>query len=214
MYTVLTLLKRYYEKQKRLKMLKSLKSVGKNFVFDPNSYFINPEKLSVGDNVFINTNAHFSGHITLGNNIMLGPNVLIFAHDHLFGVHGKSFRDTDFVKVEELVVIEDEVWVGAGVIILKGITVGIGAVVGAGTVLNRSVSPYTLAIGSPVKFVRKIFSDDDLLTHLSQLGYDFDYAQEVVARREKMLDGVELPVINRVCPLSVGEQASEMRCLT
>ena len=112
MYKILVQVKRYYEKQKAFHLKKRLKSVGKNFVFDPNSYFINPEKVSIGDNVFINKNAHLSGAIALGNNVMLGPNVTIFAHDHLFGVHGKSIRELNSIKNEEAVVIEDEVWIG------------------------------------------------------------------------------------------------------
>jgi acetyltransferase-like isoleucine patch superfamily enzyme len=197
MHRILAKLARYYEKRQRLNLQKGFKSVGKNFSFDPKSTFINPEKLSIGDNVYINKNAYFSGDITLGNNVMLGPNVTIFAHDHLFGVYGKSIRELAATIIEEAVTIEDEVWIGAYVVILKGVTVGTGAVVGAGVVLNRSVPPYTLAVGSPVRFARKVFSDDKLVTHLQRLGYDCAYAQEVVARRVKMLKGVQLPVVEK-----------------
>jgi acetyltransferase-like isoleucine patch superfamily enzyme len=198
---VFALLAKYYERQKTIKLRNSLRVVGKNFSFDPNSNFVNPEKLTVGDNVFINKNAHLSGAITIGNNVMMGPNVTIFAHDHLFGVYGKSIRELNSVKIEEPIIIEDEVWIGACVVILKGVTVGIGAVVGAGVVLNRSVPPYTLAVGTPVRFARRIFSDGNLLTHMKELGYDSAYAHDVLARRRKMLNGVELRVIEKDPPL-------------
>jgi acetyltransferase-like isoleucine patch superfamily enzyme len=203
MYKLLALLAKYYEREKRIRMRNSLRAVGKNFSFDPNSNFVNPDKLTVGDNVFINKNVHLSGDITLGKNVMVGPNVTIFAHDHLFAVHGKSIRELDTVKIEEPVIIEDEVWIGACVVILKGVTVGIGAVVGAGVVINRSVPPYTLAVGSPVKFARRIFSDDNLLTHMKELGYSSAYAEDVLARRRKMLNGVELRVVDKD-PSTVG----------
>jgi acetyltransferase-like isoleucine patch superfamily enzyme len=50
--------------------------------------------------------------------------------------------------------IEDDVWIGANVIILKGITVGRGSVIGAGSVVTRSIPPGQIWVGNPARFVR------------------------------------------------------------
>ncbi|MBN2571055.1 MAG: hypothetical protein JXA68_02910 [Ignavibacteriales bacterium] len=51
--------------------------------------------------------------------------------------------------------IEDDVWIGAGVKILDGIKIGKGSVIGAGSVVTHDVSPYSIAVGSPAKVIKK-----------------------------------------------------------
>jgi serine acetyltransferase len=78
--------------------------------------------------------------ITLGNRVTLSVRVTIIAH------FGSSSG----------VVLEDDVFVGPGAIILPGVTIGHGAVVAAGTVVTRSVPPQTLVQGNPGKFVATV----------------------------------------------------------
>jgi len=53
------------------------------------------------------------------------------------------------------VIIEDDVWIGARVIILAGVTIGTGAVIGAGSVVTRDVLPFTIVGGVPAKLIRE-----------------------------------------------------------
>src|SRR5437764_1188882 len=53
------------------------------------------------------------------------------------------------------IVIEDDVWIGIGAIVLKGVRIGKGATVGAGTVLTRDVPPGALVAGNPAKILGK-----------------------------------------------------------
>ena len=59
-----------------------------------------------------------------------------------------------FTEVDPIV-IEDDVWIGARVIILKGVTIGKGSIIGAGSVVTKDVEPYSIVGGNPAKLIRK-----------------------------------------------------------
>lgn len=79
--------------------------------------------------------------ITLGSHVMLGANVCIYDHDHVFREPG-IMRDLGYNTSP--VVIEDNVWLGAGVIVLRGVRIGQGSVVAAGTIVNRDIPANSL----------------------------------------------------------------------
>ncbi len=60
------------------------------------------------------------------------------------------------------IVIENDVWVGSGATILSGVTVGSGAAIGACSVVASDIPPYCVAVGNPVRVIRKRFPDDDI----------------------------------------------------
>ena len=60
---------------------------------------------------------------------------------------------------DQPVVIEEEVWCGANVTILKGVTIGRGSVVAAGAVVTKSCPPYSIIGGVPAKVLRKRFEE-------------------------------------------------------
>ena len=57
---------------------------------------------------------------------------------------------------EKPVCIEDDAWIGAGSIILRGVTIGKAAIVGAGSVVTQDVPPYTVVVGNPARVVRQL----------------------------------------------------------
>lgn len=85
--------------------------------------------------------------------------------DHRIDISGKYIADVtveekfvDGVNVyDQPVVIEDDVWVGANVTILKGVTIGHGSVVAAGAIVTKSCPPYSIIGGVPAKVLRKRF---------------------------------------------------------
>ncbi|HWB59826.1 MAG TPA: CatB-related O-acetyltransferase [Chthoniobacteraceae bacterium] len=68
------------------------------------------------------------------------------------------------------VIIGNDVWIGAGAIILSGVSIGNGAVIGAYSVVTKDVPPYGIAAGNPAKFIRYRFSEADIAT-LEQLAW-------------------------------------------
>ena len=111
--------------------------------------------ISIGKGTFINTNSRFGcpqAKISIGNNVMIGPNVSFETVNHgLIYVEGKG-RGMNCLPIE----VEDEVWIGAGVIIIQGVTVGKGAVITAGAVVINDVEPYTVYGGVPAKKIKSI----------------------------------------------------------
>ncbi len=95
-----------------------------------------------------NINISCRYRISIGDDCLIGPNVVIRdADDHQLGPGG-SGADVGAVC------IEDRVWIGTNVIILKGVTIGTGSVVAAGSVVTRDVAPNTLVAGVPARPIR------------------------------------------------------------
>ena len=93
--------------------------------------------------------------ITIGKNVLVGPRVMFETVNHgLIFIPDKG-RDTSTRPI----VISDEVWIGAGAIILQGVTVGRGSVIAAGAVVNKDVEAWTLVGGVPAKLIRRIDHD-------------------------------------------------------
>lgn len=119
----------------------------------PGGKVICPEKVSFGTDVLISHQAWIqgAGGIAIGSRVMMGPRVMLLTANH------------DLVTRETTVspiVIEDEVWLGAGVTILPGVTVGRGSIVAAGAVVTRDVPPGVLVGGVPAKVIKPVEPGD------------------------------------------------------
>jgi maltose O-acetyltransferase len=99
--------------------------------------------VQIGEGTFIGTAAIIETErpdlVWIGNNVIIGIRVIIVAH----------FKETFGVT------IEDDVFIGPGVIILPGVTIGRGAVVTAGTVVTKSVREHTVVQGNPAREVAR-----------------------------------------------------------
>ncbi|WP_318655549.1 acyltransferase [Pseudanabaena sp. PCC 6802] len=107
--------------------------------------------IKIGSSSFVNSFSVLYGHgdLTIGNGCLIGPQVTIVPVNYGFQDRNIPFREQ--IPSLKGIVIEDDVWIGAGVTILDGCIVGKGSVIGAGAVVTKSVEPYSIVAGVPAK---------------------------------------------------------------
>ncbi len=89
--------------------------------------------------------------VNIGNNVLIGPQVGIYAAYHPLDV---ATRIAGY-EAAKPVTICDDVWIGGHVSILPGVTIGRGAVIGAGSVVTHSIPPGVVAAGNPCRIIKK-----------------------------------------------------------
>lgn len=104
-------------------------------------------RLIIGDNCgFSGTSIWCFVSITIGNNVRVGANVVI--------MDGDAHQDDPRAGKNAPIVIEDNVWIGAGVMVLKGVTIGRNSLIGAGSIVVKDIPANCVAAGNPCKVIR------------------------------------------------------------
>ncbi|MDO4631391.1 MAG: sugar O-acetyltransferase [Corynebacterium sp.] len=108
---------------------------------------------TIGEGTFINFGVTIldTAEVTIEENVQIGPNCQIITVGH--PVDDYEMR-RDHWEIAHPVVLEESVWLGAGVIVLPGVTIGKCAVVGAGSVVTKDVPPFAIVRGVPARVVR------------------------------------------------------------
>jgi len=126
--------------------------IGKDVNIEKGVFFGGGSDIIIGNRSGIGKHANIQGPLTIGDDVMMGPDVIIYTKNH-------AFEDTSIPMIEQgttepkPVVIEDDVWIGARVIILPGVTISRGAVIGAGAVVTKNVASYNIVGGVPAKVI-------------------------------------------------------------
>ncbi len=115
--------------------------------------FVAPNLVSIGDYVYIGRHGHLAGRVTIGDYCLIASYVAFVGGDHPLDAIGYPMRFSGGPHFEETV-LENDVWVGHGAIILHGVRIGEGSVVAAGSVVTKDVAPYTIVAGNPAREVR------------------------------------------------------------
>lgn len=147
--------------------------IGSNVIFDPNDQF-SYKTITIGQDVFIGSGAKFSSQndvIKIGNKVMFGPNVTILGGDHNTEELGKFMFDVKnkLPHNDSPIILEDDVWIGANVIILKGVKISRGSIVGAGSLVTKSCEPYSILVGTPAKVKKMRFDPSQIEIHEKSL---------------------------------------------
>jgi len=132
-----------------------LKKLGHSVLIDYKVYIRFPEKVIIGDHVAINRGCQLyatylqgGAEIIIEDNVALSPNVCLFSagQDH------KTLKLGDIVGT---IRICKNSWIGGGTIVLPGVEIGEGSIIGAGSVVTKNIPPYSIAVGSPAKVIKK-----------------------------------------------------------
>ncbi len=136
-------------------------TIGKNFTAGPFSQLMcqDPDKGSqiiMGNNISINhhvfINADCGGKITIGDNVIIGPMTILRASNHNFDDPDAPIRSQGHKP--GAIHIEDDVWIGASVVVLPNVTIGRSSIIGAGCVVTKDIPAYSVAVGNPAKVIR------------------------------------------------------------
>lgn len=128
------------------------KSFGKNNIFWFPIKILGKENISVGNNCAFNAFVHIwgSGGVEIGNNVMIASHVVLTSVTHDYNNPSIRYSELIYKKI----IIEDDVWIGAGAIILPGVKIGEGAVVGAGAVVTKDVEARSIVAGNPARVIK------------------------------------------------------------
>jgi maltose O-acetyltransferase len=129
-----------------------LGKMGKRVSIDYFVYMRFLKNIEIGDDVIINRGCQFytSGFlgkkIAIGNNVAISPNVKFYGAAH-------DYRRKNMPDIADNIIIEDDCWICADVIILQGVNIARGSVIGAGSVVTKNIPAYSVAVGNPARVI-------------------------------------------------------------
>ncbi len=108
--------------------------------------------IKVGNESELGTRCMIQANATIGNNVIMGPDVKIYCRNHEFvsldipiQKQGKRHYET---------IIGNDVWIGANAIILPGVQIGDHSIIGAGSIVTKNVKEYSISAGNPCKHIK------------------------------------------------------------
>jgi acetyltransferase-like isoleucine patch superfamily enzyme len=152
--------------------------VGSNFRFGYASNLEVPKSFTIGDDFFCGPYAYFSSNaktkVTIGNSVMFGPQCMVIAGNHnISDLNMTMMNAPKLFDMDDGIIIEDDVWVGARAVILDGSHISEGTVVAAGAVISCKTKPYSIYGGVPAKFIKHRFTKEEV-SQLNSQRYKID----------------------------------------
>ena len=126
---------------------------GKNVNIEKGADFGTGSGIRIGDNSGLGVNCSVRGPLEIGENVMMGPDVIIMTSSHNVESTFLPMNQQGSLPKQK-VIIGDDVWIGTRVIILPGVRVGTGSIIGAGAVVTKDVPDYAIVGGVPAKIIK------------------------------------------------------------
>lgn len=127
------------------------------FGYDCKIYASEFSKIIIGSNCTFNANvmvnARGNGSIFIGDNVLIGPNVVLRSSDHSFEKLEENINKQGMHDGQ--ILIKDNVWIGSNCVILKNCIIGEGSIVAAGSVVTKDILPFSVVGGVPAKIIKK-----------------------------------------------------------
>jgi len=133
-------------------------AVGRNIYVEPNIFCGFGFNISVGDHFYANNNCNFvdPARITFGDNVFLGPSCGFFTAHHPVD---RELRNR-LLEYALPITVGSDVWIGGGTAVVPGVTIGSDVVIGAGSVVTRDIPDHVVAFGNPCRVCRAITPAD------------------------------------------------------
>lgn len=130
------------------------KACGKNFQIASGVIIINPNKISIGDDVYIAHNVWINGtgEIEIQSGVIVSPMVVIASTKHVYENGKVSNLKSEVSKI----IIKSGSWVASNSVITKGVVIGKGCIIGACSSVTKDIPDYYFAGGVPAKPIKKI----------------------------------------------------------
>ncbi len=139
-----------------------LKKIGKNVSIMSNVTFMSPQKIEIGNHVLINTGSKIGGQngVKIGNFVLIGYNVNLVSENHAFTNPTLPIKKQGYFGGP--IILEDDIWIGANVVILPSVKIGRGAIIGANAVVTKNVKPFSIVGGVPAKHIKYRFDQKQI----------------------------------------------------
>lgn len=141
------------------------RTIGIPFQISGENNIIAEEPINIGANSTIFTSR---AKLVIKKHFVSGPHLTIMTGDHHYivgkymdTIHG----DEKIPENDKDIVIEEDVWCGANVTILKGVTIGRGAIIAAGSVVTKDVPRYAIVGGVPARIIKYKFTEEEIVKH-------------------------------------------------
>lgn len=142
--------------QELLRLL--LGNMGEHVLVTPPFWCDYGYSISMGNYFYSNHNLVINdgAPVTFGDHVLIGPNCCLTTAEHAIDPELRK----EGVEIAKPITVGNNVWIGAGAILLAGVTVGDNSVIGAGSVVTKSIPGGVVAVGVPCKVLREISAED------------------------------------------------------
>lgn len=134
-------------------MRELLPNAHKRLYIEPPFYCDYGYNILSGENVYFNVNCVVldAAKVTIGNNVLFGPNVQIYT-----ATHPTNAEERNKFQFAKPITIGNDCWIGGNVVICPGVTIGDGCTIGAGAVVTKDIPANSLAVGNPARVIKKL----------------------------------------------------------